>query len=112
MQKFLLFLPIIFLSLRLPAQSKSAIPLMRKAFHEDIDKTQKSIDKLDRKEDRSFKGTTDLEVNQQVSYTLFNKVDRLQDYIEADTTLRGNDKIKFLRSLNEALISFQNGYRK
>src|SRR3954467_6640491 len=112
MQKFLLFLFIIFLSLRLSAQSKPAIPLMRKVFHEDVDKTQKAIDKLDKKEDRSFKGTADIEVNQQVSYTLFNKVDRLQDYIEADSSLRANDKIKFLRSLNEALVSFENGYRR
>src|SRR5437870_4848412 len=112
MQKILLLLYTLFLSLALSAQTKQAIPLMRKVFHEDVDKTQKAIDKLDKKEDRSFKGTTDLEVNQQVTYTLFNKVDRLQDYIESDTTLHANDKIKFLRSLNEALVSFENGYRK
>ena len=82
MYKILLFFFIVSPSLRLSAQVKPAIPLMRKIFHEDIDKTQKAIDKLDKKEDRLFKGTTDEEVNQQVSYALFNKVDRLQDLLK------------------------------
>src|SRR4051812_12076637 len=106
MQKYLLFLFIVVISFSTSAQTKPAIPLMRRIFHENIDKTQKAIDKLDKKEDRSFNGTNDAEVNQQVSYTLFNKVDQIQDNIEADTSLNANEKIKFLRSLNEALVSF------
>src|SRR3954465_6775749 len=112
MYKSLVFLFSAVLSLHAAAQVKPVIPLMRKIFHEEIDKSQKGIDKLDKKEDHFFKGSTDLEVNQQVSYTLFNKVDQIQDKIELDSTIDGNTKIKFLRSLNEALALFENGYRK
>ncbi|MGI8636684.1 MAG: hypothetical protein ACR2KZ_14905 [Segetibacter sp.] len=84
---------------------------MRKIFHENIDKSQKSIDKLDKKEDHSFNATADAEVNQQVSYTLFNKIDQIQDKIEADSSFDSNQKIKFLRSLNEALVLYESGFR-
>jgi hypothetical protein len=111
MYKILLFLFTVVLSLQSRAQTKSSIPLLRKSFHENIDKSQKAIDKLDKKEDRSFNVTSDTEVNQQVSYTLFNKIDQIQDNIEADSTLDSNQKIKFLRSLNEALAAFESGFR-
>lgn len=111
MYKILLFLYCVVFSLRLSAQTKSSVPLLRKIFHENIDKSQKSIDKLDKKEDRAFNVTNDAEVNQQISYTLFNKVDQIQDNIEADSSFDSNEKIKFLRSLNEALASFESGYR-
>ena len=110
MYKFLLFLFIVVLSLQTSAQ-KPVIPLMRRIFHENIDKSQKGIDKLDRKEDRYFNATGDSEVNQQITYALFNKVDQLQDNIEKDSTLDANQKIKFLRSLNELLAKFENDYR-
>lgn len=90
---------------------KPVIPLMRKIFHENVDKAQRSIDKLDNKEDHFFKATNDSEVNQQISYSLFNKVDQLQDNIEMDSSLDANQKVKFIRSLNEALVSFESGYR-
>lgn len=111
MYKYLLFLFIVVFSLQTTAQTKPAIPLMRRIFHENVDKNQKAIDKLDKKEDRSFNATSDSEVNQQISYSLFNKVDQIQDNIEADTALDANQKIKFLRSLYEALASFENSYR-
>jgi hypothetical protein len=87
------------------------VPLMRKIFHENVDKSQKGIDKLDRKEDHFFNATNDPEVNQQITYALFNKVDQLQDNIEADNSLDANQKVKFIRSLNEALSFFESSYR-
>ncbi len=93
-------------------QSKPSIPLMRKIFHENVDKAQKAIDRLDKKEDRSFTSGGNDEVNLQVSYTLFNKVDDIQADIEADASLEANDKIKFLRGLNDALVSFEQSYKK
>lgn len=109
MSKFFLVL-FIGLSLYTTAQPRPVIPLMRKIFHENIDKSQKRIDKLDKKEDRIFRATSDSEVNRQVSYTLFNKVDEMQNNIELDSTLDANAKIKYLRGLNEALTGFENGY--
>ena len=111
MYKFSVFLFYVVLSLQSSAQTKPGIPLMRKIFHENIDKSQKSIDKLDKKEDHAFNATSDTEVNQQVSYTLFNKIDQIQDGIEADSSFDSNQKIKFLRSLNEALALYESGFR-
>jgi hypothetical protein len=93
-------------------QSKPAIPLLRKVFHDNVDKAQKAIDRLDKKEDRSFTAGGNEEVNLQVSYTLFNKIDDFQTDIEADSSLAGNDKVKFLRGLHEALVSFEQSYKR
>jgi hypothetical protein len=112
MVKNILLLFTLLVSINSFAQSKPAIPFMRKVFHENIDRSQKAIDKLDKKEDKAFNGSTDEEVNLQVSYSLFNKVDALQQAVEGDSTLGSNEKIKFLRGLNEALTAFENNYRK
>ncbi|MDB5245786.1 MAG: hypothetical protein JWQ40_180 [Segetibacter sp.] len=111
MMKFTLFLFIVVLSVDGLAQSKPAIPLMRRIFHENIDKNQKWIDKLDRKEDNKFNASSDTDINLQINYTLFKKVDDLQTAIELDSSLDANGKIKFLRGLHEALGAYESGYR-
>ena len=93
------------------AQQKPFIPLMRKIFHENVDRSQRSIDKIDRKEDRTVNLTSDPEINMQVSYSLFYKVDEFQDAIESDSTMDGNSKIRTLRGLNEVLSAFETAYR-
>ncbi|WP_207492132.1 hypothetical protein [Aridibaculum aurantiacum] len=84
---------------------------MRKIFHENIDKAQRSVDRLDKKDDKALNVGNNEEVNLQVSYALFNKVDDLQDRIELDSTLDANNKIKFLRGVSEALASFEVNFR-
>jgi hypothetical protein len=111
MLKTLVFAVAVLCSLKGWSQTKSTIPLMRKIFHENVDKAQKAIDRLDKKEDRSFSAGGSDEVNLQVSYSLFNKVDDIQNDIEADAKLEPNDKIKYLRGLNEALVGFERGYK-
>lgn len=111
MAKFTLFLFSVVVSLQVSAQPKPVIPLMRKIFHDNVDRSQKWIDQLDKKDDKFFHATADSEVNMQINYSLFNKVDEMQDEIESDTTLDGNGKIKFIRGLNDALTSFESGYR-
>jgi hypothetical protein len=93
------------------AQVRPVIPQIRKIFHETIDKSQKSIDMLDRKQDKFFNASSDQEINQQINYTLFSKVDRLQDQIELDSSLPANEKIKYLRGINEALASYEAAYK-
>ncbi len=80
--KFILFT--ILLSLGVSAQVKPVIPLMRKIFHDNIDKSQKWIDQLDKKDDKYFRATSDSEVNMQINYSLFNKVDQIQAEIELE----------------------------
>jgi len=93
-------------------QNKPVIPLLRKVFHDNVDKAQKAIDRLDKKEDRSLTAGGNEEVNLQVSYTLFIKIDDFQIAVEADSSLAGNDKVKFLRGLHEALVSFEQSYKR
>ena len=111
MSKYILFTIFALISLFVQGQPKPFIPLMRKIFHENVDRSQRSIDKIDRKEDRTVSLTGDPEINMQVTYSLINKVDEMQDAIEADSTLDGNGKIKLLRGLNEVLSSFESAYR-
>lgn len=111
MSKFLLFLLPFAFSVRMFAQPSPAVPLIRKVFHDNIDKSQKEIDLLDKKQDRSLNAGTDDEVNQQVSYTLYNKVDDIENEIELNKSLGANEKVGFLRGLNEILSSFVAGFK-
>lgn len=106
-----LVLAVSFISTHVSAQTKPVVPIMRKIFHDNIDREQRFIDKLDKKEDKAWNATHDDEINQQISYALFTKIDELQDRIELDSALKSNDKIKFLRGITEALTAFENGYR-
>ena len=90
---------------------QAPIPLMRQIFHDKIDQSQKSIDKTDHKQDNLFKAGSDEDVNQQLTYALFTKVDEMQNSIEADADLDANNKIKFLRGLNDALAAFESAYQ-
>ncbi len=109
MRRFYFSLLLIAISLTAFSQQPK-IPLMRQIFHDRIDQSQRSIDELDRKSDRFFKAGNDEETNLQLTYSLFNKVDELQNQIETDIALDANKKIKFLRGLNEALAAFENYY--
>ncbi len=112
MSKIVVFTVAVLFCLKGLGQTKTAIPLIRKIFHENIDKAQKAIDRLDKKEDRSFTASTNDEVNLQVSYTLFNKIDDIQTDIEDNASLDANAKVKYLRGLQEALVSFERSYKK
>ncbi len=111
MLKYLLFLLPFATTVNLSAQTAPIVPLIRKVFHDNIDKSQKEIDLLDKKEDLSFNAGTDEEVNLQISYTLYNKVNDIQDNIELDNSLNPNEKVRFLRGLNEVLSAFAAGYK-
>lgn len=98
-------------SVNLSAQHAPVVPLIRKVFHDNIDKNQKTIDLLDKKQDKSLNIGNDEEVNLQVAYTLYNKVDGIQDSIELDKSLAANEKVRFLRGLSEILSSFIAGFK-
>jgi hypothetical protein len=93
------------------AQAELKIPLMRQLYHDNINKSQLAIERLDKKEDGHFYPLKDETLNQQISYALFNKVDDLQRQIELDDQLDNNGKIKFLRGLNEMLSLFESSFR-
>ena len=94
------------------AQTKPVIPLMRRIFHENVDRSQKWIDKLDKKEDNAFNASSDTEVNLQINYSLYKKVDGIQNELEADTSMDSNGKIKYLRGLNDVLGAYETLYKQ
>lgn len=93
------------------SQPPLKIPLMRQIYHDNIDKSQVFIEKLDKKEDGKFNPDKNDEINFQINIALFQKVDELQIKIELDTSLDNNNKIKYLRGLNELLSLFESSFR-
>lgn len=87
------------------------IPLVRLYFHEKIDSSQKRIEKFDGKPDGIFTPSDNDELNSRLNDVLTKQVDTLQNYIEESKLSDNNDKIRYLRGLNECLERFLNGYR-
>ena len=83
---------------------------MRMMFHENIKKMQQKIDLLDDKQDYLL-DVGNKEATQKATTALFNKVDDIRNDIEADSLLDFNSKMKYLRGLNEVLISFERSVR-
>ncbi|MBK9569570.1 MAG: hypothetical protein IPQ06_01030 [Chitinophagaceae bacterium] len=82
-------------------------PKNRELFHDYIDAQQKLILKSDGKNDNQYTPSDNEEVNFQLTRTLINRVDDLQCKIEADTLLKDQGKVKYLRGV-EYLLKFFN----
>lgn len=93
------------------AQSDPEIPLMRRLLHENIDKAQKEICLLDGTDDGAFKPSANDDLNPQINRSATTIVDKLQKDIERDSTFDTNNKIKYLRSLNEILTQYAADFR-
>ena len=103
------------LSFSIAAQAQPAndnkIPLARQYFHETISSTQKKILLADGTADMLFTPTANEELNHQLTVTLTDGVESIRNQIENDSLLDNNNKIKFLRGLNETLTAYINGCR-
>lgn len=88
-----------------PARDKN-IPLSRMYFHEALDATQKKILASDGNADAYFTPTSNDALNSELTEDVTKVVDDIRNYIEADSTLDNNNKIKFLRGLNETLLNY------
>ena len=78
------------------------IPMERRIWHENVDKSQQ---KLERSNSQG-KISHDTTVRLQVMDALVRRVDELQEKIEMDSTLSGQGKIKYLRSLDFMLQGY------
>jgi hypothetical protein len=83
------------------SSKKQEIPLVRVYFHEKIDSTQTLIGRYDGIPDAFFKPSDNEELNERINTALTEKVDALQNEIEASKVTENNDKIRYLRGLNE-----------
>jgi hypothetical protein len=113
MKKFLLsfiFYPAV-LFVNAQNANKADIPLVRLYFHEKIDSTQKLIEKFDGTPDGAFAPSDNADLNNRLNNALTRQVDDLQNDIEASKLTENNDKIKYLRGLNECLERFLTAYR-
>ena len=86
--------------------SLPVIPMNRILWHEQIDKEQKRIDKIDGKTDGIIKLVQNEDINVQVADAVFRRVDELQLEAEKRNTDH-NTKIGYLRGLKELLQEYQ-----
>ena len=83
----------------------------RMLWHDNIDKEQKRSLALGGKSDDMVRLSRDENVNLQITDALIRQVDALQQQIESDSTLNGQGKIKYLRSLESLMRGFNNNCR-
>ncbi len=86
------------------------VPQMRQIFHDNINKSQIKILSLNCKRDSIFLASNNLDFNLFTTYQLKNKIDYLQYFVEADSTLSESDKYKWLRGINDLLQDFYKSY--
>jgi hypothetical protein len=84
----------------------------RMLWHDNVDKQQRQLLALDGKADDSFRVSKDDNINLQVADVMIRQVDDLQEQIEQDSTLTGQGKIKYLRSVESMLRGFNTHFRK
>lgn len=111
----LVFLPALALlslsSLAQPERKLPDVPLMRQIFHTNIDKAQAEIQKADGVADDLFAPTDDEQLNKDLNRELVEVIDGMQVDIEINASLDNNNKIKYLRGINEMLNGFESAYR-
>ncbi|MEO8711237.1 MAG: hypothetical protein ABI405_03885 [Parafilimonas sp.] len=113
MKKKILLIVFLYGIINLAAAQSSTqpdIPLVRVYFHEKIDSTQRRIEKYDGKPDGMFKPADNDALNTRINDALTSQVDALQTSIEESKLTDNNDKIRYLRGLNECLERFLIGY--
>ena len=90
----------------------SNVPLNRRVFHDRIIAEQAKADRLDGKLDGVIKISNITEVNQHVTDALIRKVNVIRNDIENNQALpTNNDKIKYLRFLEDMVHGFNTNFR-
>src|SRR5687768_13824113 len=84
------------------------VPMEREIWHGNIDKQQKRVVQLD----NQGKISADTTVSLHIMDALLRGVDDLQTLVEADSTLKNNDKIKYLRSIEILLQGYMSNLNR
>jgi hypothetical protein len=87
-----------------PADCKP--PKNRELFHDFINAEQKKLLRADGKNDNQYTPSTDDDVNFILTRTLISRVDALQCKIENDSSISPQDKIRYLRGVENVLKFF------
>ena len=88
------------------------IPTMRQIFHDNIDKNQLNIIRLNNVKDTIFTPSKNADVNLQITQILKTHIDNLQLKIETDSLINTNDKYLWLRAINDVLNDFILNYKQ
>ncbi len=86
--------------------TRTAIPMNRILWHEQIDKEQKRIDKIDGKTDGTTRLLQNEDINVQIADAILRRVDELQLALERSNSDH-NNKLGYLRGLKELLQEYQ-----
>jgi hypothetical protein len=89
---------------------KCTPPKNRELFHDFIDQQQHNILKMDGRDDKQFTPTSNEEVNMLLTQSLVKKVDAIQCKIENDTLLKDQQKVLYLRGMENLLKFFYSNY--
>jgi hypothetical protein len=88
------------------------IPLNRQVFHDKIKAEQERADKVDGKQDGMIHVSNLEEVNLQVTDAIIRRTNTLRNDIESDDSLAtNNDKIRYLRFVEQLLSSFTTSWK-
>lgn len=109
---FTCFLLVSFYNSSFSQPSNYAIAITRQYVHYNLDKQQKQLLALDGKMDDELRGSSNDEVNLQLTYAATQKIDALQKEIELDTAIDNNHKVTYLRGLGEVLVAFGDAVRQ
>ncbi|QEC67969.1 hypothetical protein FRZ67_11900 [Panacibacter ginsenosidivorans] len=107
----LIALLVLFYSVKAQPSADTNIPLSRLYFHEALDAAQHKLLAMDGKADSLFTVTPNNGLNNELTITITDGVDKLSAGIESDSLLDNNGKIKFLRGLTELLNGYMFGCR-
>src|ERR1051326_2760319 len=114
MKPFIPFLSLLFslhwISGQGQTQSHDSFPkaMERMLWHDNIDKAQKQL----LQKDGTVKISDDESVNLQATHAIVRQVDEMQQQIEEDSTLSGQGKIKYLRTLESMLQGYSDYQNK
>src|ERR1700694_2855554 len=86
-------------------------PKNHELWHDRIDREQKNALKADGKPDQFFYAGNNEDVNYYVTLALTSRIDDLQCRIEKDSTTKDQQKVGYLRGVENLLRSFISFYR-
>jgi hypothetical protein len=86
-------------------------PKNRELFHDYINEEQKKLLQSDGKNDNEYSPSANEEVNIILTRALINRIDWLQCSIENDTTLTAQNKVRYLRGIENMLKFFNSNTR-
>ena len=110
-----LLLPFLFLpSLQVFAAADTVIiPINRQLFHERINEEQKLLDRADGKQDGLLRISGNAEINKTVTEIMFKKIDALEDSIELNKKIPGNnEKVRYLTYTASLLKAYRTGWKQ